>query len=395
MSTQQNIQEIGEKLGVRTILEGSIQKEANEVRIIPKLINTPDGSLIWSEKYIRELDNVFVIQDDIALAIVHELKVNLLGEEREELTKHHTENVKAYEAYLMGRYFWRTRTKEGLEKALDYFQESLDLEPSYALGYAGLADAYNLLGYYGHMPADEAWPKAKDSALRALGIDNTIAEAHATLGWIKFNDWDWVGAGKDYSQAIELNPGYSTAHHWKAMLLLWLARYEEAIKEIEIALELDPFSPAINRDAGMTYLFAGQYDQAIEFLNKSIELEAKIPWVHSYLGLAYSLNSMHKEALSEFSGNNFWEHFVYALMGEKQKALDWVDKNLEEMYYRHPVFVALFYGVADDAEKTFHFLEKAYEAKDIYIGFMNLRFFRTKYKTDPRFIALTKKIGIE
>jgi len=215
-----NVRRIGEELGVKTVLEGSVRKAGNRLRITAQLINISDGYHIWSDKYDRDIEDIFAIQDEISLAIVDNLKLKLLKKEKAQLMKRYTEDQEAYSLYLKGRYFWNRRYEGGLLKGIEYFQKAIEKDPSFAPAYAGIADCYCLMGMYNWNPPKEAYPKAKAATLRALEIDDTLPEAHASLGWIKmFYDWDWAAAERAFQRAIELNPNYATAHNWYAMFL--------------------------------------------------------------------------------------------------------------------------------------------------------------------------------
>ncbi|MBA7667552.1 hypothetical protein ES703_75646 [subsurface metagenome] len=216
-----DIREIGQKLNVETLLEGSVQVAGDRLRISARLSNVDDGYQLWSESYERGLDDVFAVQDDIAQKIVKALKIELLDEKETQIVIRYTENTEAYQLYLKGRYFWNNRTEDGFTKAIDYLEQAIEKDPSYALAYAGLADCYNTLGNYGYLMPKEAYPKAKEAAQKALSIDNMLAEAHTSLAFaLMAYDWDWEGAEREFKKAIELNPGYATGHQWYAIYLI-------------------------------------------------------------------------------------------------------------------------------------------------------------------------------
>ena len=264
-----DVREIGRKLNVGTILEGSVRKAGNRLRITAQLVNTAGGHHMWSERYDRELDDVFAIQDEITLAIVDKMKVNLLGEERVELAKRPEVSPEPYSLYLKGRWFWNKMTEAGLTKALECFQRASELASCCSLPYVGMADTYCLLPYYSSYPPKEAYPKAREAALKALEADDSIAEAHTSLGLIKSHyDWDWEGAEKEFRRAIEINSGYAPAHLGYAMLLMFVGRLDEALGEIRHALELDPLSLINNTMMGMIARFARRPDLSMEVLQK-------------------------------------------------------------------------------------------------------------------------------
>ncbi|UCH84438.1 MAG: hypothetical protein JSW50_01745, partial [Candidatus Latescibacterota bacterium] len=236
-----DIREIGRKLNVQTLLEGSIQKAGNRLRITAQLIKVSDGYHIWSERYNRELEDVFAIQDEISLAIVDKLKVKLLGEERTKLVKRGTVNQDAYILYLKGRYFWNRRYEGGLQKAIEHFQQAIEKDPGFALAYSGLADGFGVLATYGFHPPKDAFTRAKKATEMALKIDGSLAEAVASQAYTRmFFDWDWPAAERGYKRAIDLNPNYETAHYWYGILLSIMGRVEESIQEMERARELEP-----------------------------------------------------------------------------------------------------------------------------------------------------------
>jgi serine/threonine protein kinase/Tfp pilus assembly protein PilF len=407
-----DVREIGRKLNVETLLEGSIQKAGNRLRITAQLINVADGYHLWSDKYDRDMEDIFAIQDEISLAIVDKLKVKLLGDEKVKLVKRHTDSQEAYNLYLKGRYFWNRRTEEDLEKSIECFKRAIEKDPNYALAYTGLADSYIILPSYSSFPPEEAFPKAKEATLRALDIDNTLGEAYASLALIKLDyDWDWAGAEKQFKQAIELNPGYATAHHWYALHLMYRARFDEAIKEIKTAQELDPLSLVINRVVGRVFYFARRYDQAIDALLKTIEMEPNCSWVHLHLGSVYLQKLMYKEALAEFHKEKELSRggdvgdiillsslgLVHAKMGkrgEAEEALDELIKRSKQAYVS-PTGLALIYFALGKNDQGFEWLEKAYDDHDLWLRQINVEPAFDSVRSDPRFKALLKKVGLE
>ncbi|UCD57201.1 MAG: protein kinase, partial [Candidatus Hydrogenedentota bacterium] len=332
-----DVHEIGKRLNVQTVLEGSVRKAGNRLRITAQLVDTSGGHHLWSERYDRNLGDVFAIQDEITVAIVDKLRPKLLKGEKARLARRQTVDLEAYSLYLKGRFFWNKRTEEGLRKAIEYFEKGIEIDPEYALLYAGLADTYSNLPFYSASLSTEVFPLAKQAALKALQLDDALAEAHASLAFIKtLYDWDWEGAEREFRRAIELNPGYATAHHWYAIYLAYQSRFDEAISEVKEAVELDPLSLTINAFVGMMFSQARQYDRAIAALEKTLELDPGFLLAHRFLGLAYLRNSRYEEALEKFEmekdvsrgWNLDWEHMIgvtYALMGRKgeaQKVLD-------------------------------------------------------------------------
>ena len=404
-----DIREIGRILNVETTLEGSVRIAGNRLRIIAQLINVADGFHLWSERFDRELDDVFTIQDEISLAIVGKLKIKLFGEEKAKILKHPTEDLEAYNLYLKGRYFWNKRTEEGYQKSLEYFQKAIKRDPSYALAYTGIADYYNLLGFYDYLPPKEAFPKAKASVEKALEIDDTLAEAHNSLAFIKENyDWDWKEAEREYKRAIELNPSYATAHQWYAGFLGAMGRHDESIAENKRAQELDPLSPIIGTDLGTNFCSARQYDKAIEELHKVLEMDPNYIVAHIFLGVAYAGKEMYNEAISELkkasdlSGGDeslikVFLGVIYSLSGRKDEA----EKVLEEMIelskqrFISPYFIAIINAGLGQNDEVFKWLEKAYEERDHWMPSLKVFPVLDSVRSDPRFKALLVKMNLE
>ncbi|MCK4403561.1 MAG: protein kinase [candidate division Zixibacteria bacterium] len=405
----EDIRGIGKKLNVETLLEGSVRKAGNRLRISAQLINVADGYHLWSDAYNRELEDVFAIQEEISMAIVDKLKVKLLGREKAKLVKRHTENLEAHSLYLKGRYFWNKRTEEDLKKSIEYFKQAIEKDPDYALAYAGMADSYNDLPSYSSFPPAETYPKAKEAAIKALEIDDTLAEAHSSLGVIRTeSEWDWDGAEREFARALELNPASATTHHGYAYLLMLVARFDEAITEMKRAHELDPLSLAINRNLGQVFYFACQYDQAIEQLQKTIEMDPSFSYAHFLLGLAYGQKSMYKEALAELqkekslSGgwNPFaeaWFAIVYVAMGIRGKAQEVLDDLMErsKQEYVPSYMLALSYFALEKNDQGFLWLDKAYVKRDVWLRYLKIEPGFDSVRSDPRFTALLKKMGLE
>jgi len=292
-----NIHEIGAKLKVKTVLESSVRKSGEMLRITAQLIDVEDGYHIWSEKYDRNMKDIFTVQDEISLAIVDKLKVKLLRKEEDALVKHYTDNIEAYNLYLKGRYFWNRRYEGGLQKGIECFQQAIGKDPLYALAYAGIADCYNLIGEFGFLPPKVAYPEAKKAAEKALEIDGMLAEAHASLGWISlFYDWDWPVAKRRLEQAIELNPKYSTAHAWYALCLALMEKFEEAITEVKRAQELDPLSLIINATVGLILYFARRNDEALEQYSKTLEIDPNFSLAYFFQEGSFIESEMWKKA---------------------------------------------------------------------------------------------------
>ncbi|MGD8540138.1 MAG: protein kinase, partial [Candidatus Aminicenantes bacterium] len=335
-----SIQEIGKILKVENILEGSIRKAENKLRITVQLIKITDGYPTWSERYERDDTDIFALQDAISLAIVDNLRIKLLGEEKAKFEKRYTQNPEAYDLYLQGRFFWWKRTEEGLNRALEYFAKAIEKDPDYALAHVGLADTYTMLNAYGMVSTQEVLQKIKAEAKKALKIDDKLAEVHTTLGNIRmFYDWDWDGAREEYELALGLNPNYLWAHSQYADLLWQTGQFDEAFEKIERWYERDPFNVIVNYQIGYVNFFARRYQKAEETLKKVITMDPTFYYANTYLGKVYLQQSRYDEALAEFqkvinntkgplSEGHYYNCVVFAKMGKEEEA----KKKLEELF---------------------------------------------------------------
>jgi len=402
-------QAVGKELGVDTVLISKMSHRGDDLSISVELVNTVDSSRIWGNQYKRKISEIFDVQDEISNAITDNLRLRLTGEELERITKRYTESSEAYQLYLKGRYFCSRRTEEYLKKAIEYFSQAIDKDPNYALAYAGIAESYCSLPDYSSLPPSELYPKATEAVLKALELDNTLAEAHTFLAIIKLEyNWDWEDAGHEFLRALELNPGYAVGHFLYAYYLLYEGRFDEAIKEIKRASELDPLNLLIKTSVGTIFYFTRQYDQAIEALHKSLEMDPNFVNAHYDLGLTYLQKSMYEEALAEFQKEKNISKGVnplvdpsigvaYALMGEKGKAHQVLDDLLERSrkMYVTPYGLALVYFSLEERDEGFKWLNKAYEVRDRWLCFLKVDPLFERVRSDPKFTALLKKIGFE
>jgi len=404
-----DIHEIGRKLNVQTVLEGSVRKAGTRLRITAQLIKVADGYHLWSERFDRDMQDVFAIQDEISLAIVDKLKVRLLGEEKPKLVNRHTENLDAYNLYLRGRWFWNKRTDEGLGKAIECFERAIEIAPDYALAYAGMADAYNDFLNYSIAPPEDAYPKAKEAALKALELDDALAEAHAALGSIMSEqEWDWDGAEREFERAIELNANCAVAHHGRGMLKSYTRQHDEAIESMKRALELDPFSLPFNRNTAIALEMAGRYDEALEVAKRTTEMDPDYMFVHFVQGIIYMMKSMYEEALAEFELEEraFKGRYplltasiatTYAKSGRTQDAERILDdlRSASPRALLSPFCVAQVCFALGRKDEGFEWLEKAYEERDRWLRLVALLDGPSMAGDDPRLAALLKKIGLE
>ena len=405
-SAPDNLREIAKQLDVVNILEGSVQKAADQVRVTVQLINATTDAHLWAETYDRKLTDIFALESDIAKTIADTLQAKLTGSEERMMSKKPTANPEAYELYLKGRFFWNKRTGVDLRKAIDYFNQAVAKDPSYALAYAGLADAYVLLSGFGAASPKDSLPQAKAAAEKALELDNSLGEAHASLAQALFAyDFNIAGANREFRRAIELNPNYATAHHWYGESgLTPLGQFEDAIAELKRALELDPLSVIINADVGTVLTSARRYDEAIEQLRKTLEMDPSFYYAHYNLGEALEMKDLTENAIAEYQRaiglNNdpvpqaLLGH-LYAKIGKKNEAWQILQQLHEssKQHYVSPYLFAMIYIGLGDNNQAIDFLEKTYEDRDGYsIAFIKVDPFLDPLRGDPRFEALVARI---
>ena len=406
-----DLKELGKKLNVKTVLTGTLQKADEKFRITVELINIADNDVIWTERYERDEGGIFQLQDEVTLAIIEKLKVKLLGEEKADLEKRYTDNAEAYNLYQLGRYFWNKRTRNDMLKSIEYFEQAIEADPEYAMAYTGIADAYVTLGAWSHLPAKEAYPKAREQALKALEIDSMLAESYGSLAAVKFEyEWDWPGAEKYYRRAIELNPNYSTAHQWYSEFLASMGRFDEAFAEIRMAQELDPLSPIIYVARALVFYYARQYDQALEFCQRALELDPSFEGAYFWSSLIH----FQKQNLDEF----FSDRKKYmTLEGTSPQEIEGFDKiyeiyktsgtedaaryavNLYEKASEYeeilPDNFILPYSVLKAKEKLMNTLERCYQEHYQPIVVLKVDPRLDFIRSEPRFKALLKKVGLD
>jgi TolB-like protein/Tfp pilus assembly protein PilF len=405
-SAPSDLRDIAKQLGVMNILEGSVQKSNDQVRVNVQLINALTDAHLWAEIYDRKLTDIFSVESDIAKTIADTLQAKLTGSEKTAISKKPTANPEAYEVYLKGRFFWNKRTGADLLKAIDYFNQAIAKDPNYALAYSGLADSYLLLSPYGAATPKDSIPQAKAAVKKALQLDGTLAEAHASLARILSGfDFDSQKAIAEFERALELNPNYATAHHWfGAGPLLALGRFDESIAEAKRSIELDPLSLINNADFGNDYYYARRYDEAIAQLRKTVEMEPRFYLARYYLGQALQLKGQLSEAISEYrkAAELDDDPFVLALLGqayarvgqqtEANKILAQLNQEAKSRYVGAYGVGLIFLGLGDK-NRAMDELERAYrenDGNDIY----NIRIdpLLDPLRGDPRFEALAEKI---
>jgi len=404
--TDLGLREIGEQLGVATILEGGVQRAGERVRINAQLIDARTDEHIWAEQYDRELTDIFAIQSDVAQQIAAALQATLTADETERIGRAPTENLEAYDLYLRGRHFWSQRG-EGLRRGLHYFQQALERDPNYARAYAGIADCYNLLGFYAYLPPHEAFPAARAAALQALVIDEGLDEAHTSLGFVKlYFDWDARGAAAEYRRALQLNPNSPQAHHWYSSALMVLGRVDESIEHARHAVEIDPLSVYESVALGWQLISARRYAEARERLRRAIELDPDFPIAHWLLGETNAYDSrvaeslIHFEKAVELSGGTLWFlpslGWAYGLNGDEDKAQEILaelfDRSRRE--YVSPFGYALIRLGLGEKDAVLDFLELAFVERNP--NMIGIHYYPTwdDFRSDPRFIDLVERIGV-
>jgi TolB-like protein/Tfp pilus assembly protein PilF len=400
---------IGQALGVRAVLKGHVMQRGDNLDVSAELVDARDDSHIWGEQYSRKAADIFALQGDLAKDMTSMLRMRLTGDDEKRMAKTYTANPEAYQDYLKGRFWWNKRTEEGLNKAIGYFQRAIAKDPGYALAYSGLADGYGGLGSGNLGAPNENYPKAKQAALKALELDDTLAEAHISLAGIRARyDWDWSGAEKEFKRAIEIKPDYAPAHDLYGDFLTELGRLDEGVTELERALELDPLSVGSNRDLGYTFYDERHYDQAIAQERKSLELDPNYLQAHSILGRSYLQKSMYDEGIAEFEkelaispANPPALYDLargYAMAGrrtEARKVLDQLSALSKQRYIAQKSLAAI-YAALGEKDKAFERLEKAYQEHSIATG-LSIKEFPgfDPLRPDPRFADLLRRMNLQ
>jgi serine/threonine protein kinase/tetratricopeptide (TPR) repeat protein len=394
---------VGRELGVEAVLIGRIEQRGETLVVHADLVKVADGSQLWGGRFNRKLSDVLAVQEEVSKEIAGKLRPRLSGEEQRRLTKHHTENAEAYQLYINGRFYWEKRTPEGLTRAIRYFEQAIERDPNYALAYAGLADAYALLGVF-YLPPREAFPKAKDAALNALRIDDTVAEADAALGHIKVQyEYDWAGAERDYQRAIGLNPNYANAHHFYALYLAMMGRPEEGLAEIRRAQELEPFSLFIHANVGAILCQARRYDEAINQLRRVLEMNPNFDHARSLIGFAYCQKGMYEQAITEYqkrampgSGGSGDLGVAYALSGRQSEAFKEIGKlrEMSKQRYVAPYSLAIIYASLGDRDNALQWLEKAYEDRSTRLVWIKVDPLLDSLRSEPRFAELLRRMNL-
>jgi adenylate cyclase len=400
-------QAVGRDLNVRAVLTGRVMQSGGSLRIGAELVDVATGSQLWGAQYDRKPGDIFAIQDEISNEISEKLRLRLTRAQKKRLTRRHTEDPEAYRIYLKGRHHWNRWTEEGFYKAIEYFQQAVEKDPAYALAYAGLADSYVLLGWNSYLPPNDAFPKAKAAAWKALQFDPDLGEAHAPLAaalWL--HDWQWQEAQKEFKRCLELNPTYPTANHWYAEYVMTMGRHAEAIAIIKNSQTLDPLSLIINVAIGRDYYLARRYDEALEHLLQTVELDPNYPVTYWVLGLLYMTTgrcelaiAAGEKAMNLSGGSPLMRAALahsYGKAGRPKEALQILEdltKLAKHKYVAPHFFAGIHIGLGEN-DRALEYLEKSYEEHSHWLIYLHIDPSMDDLRNDPRFQDLLRRVGL-
>ena len=403
--THSDLNEVANELGVQAVLTGRVIQRADDLSISAELVNTTDKTQIWGERYDRKMSDLLTIQSEITREIVANLKLKVSATDKRD--EPYTANNEAYQLYLKGRFYWNKRTADALQKAIEYFQQAIDKDPRFALAYVGLADCYVVPA--NRLPPHQSMPKAKAAAMKALELDERLAEAHTSLGRVLASyEWNWDNAEKEFKRAIELDPRYAVAHQWYGDYLALMGRPDQAIAEKKLAVELEPVSLIINFELALGFYFNRDYDHAIEQLQKTLELEPNFPPAHNFLPAAYEQKRMYPESLTSFTKavslavGSEWTlskgglGHLSAITGKKTQAQNIIQelKQLSNREYVPATSIAIVYAGLDEKDAAFAWLEEAYKQRAFQLQWISLEPRFDNLRSDPRFDDLLKRMKI-
>jgi len=403
----ESMAEIGRALNVNSILEGSVRKAGNRVRITVQLINAADGYHIWSERYDRDMQHIFEIQDEITLSVVDSLKLTLLGNEKQAVLKRHTENSEAYQNYLRGRFFFFKRTPEGFTRAVEYFQKAIDLDPRYALAYSGLADSHVFFGFYEMVTPADAEKHARPNALRSVELDPSLGETNISLALLRsLFDWEFRASLECYERAIVADPNYAFSFHLQSAILVVLGDFEASFEAEKHAIELDPFTPVFNASLGWWYYLARQNEEAMAQCKRTLEIAPNHFFAYWVQGLAYAVQESYVDSVVSLQKalalNQFDQHIradlgrVFGLMGEREAATSILKEldDLSKQQYISPVNLAKVYVGIGEKENGMSQLERAVEERSIKLPYLLLDPAVDSLRDDPRFASVRRRAGL-
>ncbi len=407
-NTQLSVPEIARMLTVDAIVEGSLVREGGQIRVHAQLIRGATDEHIWAGEYQREYQSILEVQEEVARNIVEQIELNLTPQERARLASRVPVDPEAYENYLKGRYYFSQRTEDALHKSIASFQQAITRDPAYAPAYSGLAESYAMLGFRGGLPSKDALSAARRAALKAIELDSSLAEPHASLGFIaETYDWDWPAAEREYKRALELNPGYAQAHNWYGGYLTYTGRFNEGVAEAMRARELDPLSLPLNNALAGRLLAAGRYDEALQQVQTTLELDEHFAPAHQTLGWVYLHSGKQNEAIREFqhalelAGSADTDiqvdlGFAYAVSGRRDEARR-ILANLQQLHQQGIVpaaSLAILHGALGESNEAFVWLERAYRERDPQLTYLKTGRRFEPLRKDPRFGQFARRVGL-
>jgi len=403
---EMNPQAAGNELKVSAILTGRLVHRGDEFAINAELVDVRGNRQIWGSQYTLKVADMLAMQEQISREISEKLRLQLTGADKQRLQRHPTEDSAAYQLYLQGRYQWNQRTLEGLQQSIDYFQQAIQKDPRYALAYAGEADAYALIADFNVLPAKEVLPKVKSAAARALELDESLGEAHTSLGWARFHEWDWAGAEKEFKRAIDLNSSYPTAHAWYGEYLMVLGRFDQALDEMNRADQLNPLSPVLTLALGNRLYYARQYAAAIDQCQKALTMDSGFVPAHVALGRAYQQKGMLPEAIAEFrkaldvsQGDTnelagLGEGYAVSHQETEARKILAELKDRSQQTYVQPMWIAVIHLGLGEKDQAFDWIEKAYEDRSAWLVYLKVDPLFDSLRSDPRFVDLLRRVGL-
>jgi len=396
----------GQELKVDVLVDGSIQRQGKRIRVTTQLVDVRESAILWAENFDEKFVNIFSLEDSFSSQLVEALELKLTSEEKGWVVKHYTKSTDAYQTYLKGVYFLNKRTSEGIRKSLELFERAIVIDPNYAKAYAGLVDSYYWLSAFNMVQPRTILPKAQAAVLKALHLDDSLAEAHTALAVLLRRDWAWETSEKEFKRAITLNPNYARAHQYYSVLLRTMGRFDEAWTEIKTAQSLDPISLSINLGLANLFYAAREYDGALEQLRATVELEPHFANAHILLGTVYVAKKMYDEAIWHYQAAQrlMGDHpevaaylgHVYALSGntgEAEKVLVRL-RSLSDKGYGTPYFMALIYTALGDDDRAFAWLERAYDEREEMLGGLKVDAMFDTLRADSRFTTLMRRVGL-
>jgi TolB-like protein/Flp pilus assembly protein TadD len=404
--SQRDLGAVGHELRVDALVEGKIQRAGDRIRITVQLLRVRDGASLWAKAFDEQFTNIFAVQDSVAQQVARALPLTLSSEEAKGLTRRDTNNAQAYQLYLKGRYFRSKRTSDGLTKAVEHFEQAIELDPAYALAYAGLADSFASWSNFTIIPSRDAYLKARAAALKSLELDQTLADAHTTLGVVSlFYDWDWPAAERAFTRAIALEPDDATGHRHYGLGLMWRGRFDDALREIQRARELAPVDLEIHHNKAMVLYWARDYDQAILEARKTLEMDPHFPQAHRTIAKALAEKGLYDQAIPAFhdaiglGGSQILKAelgHAYAVSGQRGEARKILEelKDLARRRHVSPYDMAILHLGLGETDQAFDWLEKSYAQRERWMLQLEVAPFLDPLRSDARFADLVRRVGV-